>query len=114
MKRKTPLSFYVVGLAALAAACSNWDAAVGVRCDEYPTFCRAPSTSLSPTNVDGGAGDGGCVPAGDAGAPVSFRQDIRPLMNRVETDPTGPGCSFCHYRTTGERQGINEGGLDMT
>lgn len=29
--------------------------------------------------------------------PVSFAQQIRPLMNRSATDPTGHGCIACHY-----------------
>ncbi len=116
------LRFGVFGLV-LVAACSSWDAAVGVRCDEYPAFCRDPAatsdagagTSSGAPSSDGGAGaDGGSSTVIDAGPPVSFRRDIRPLMNRTETDPNGPGCSMCHYRTTGTQQGINEGQLDMT
>jgi hypothetical protein len=33
----------------------------------------------------------------DPGTPVSFAKDIRPLMNRSNTDPTGHGCITCHY-----------------
>jgi hypothetical protein len=104
-------SSFVVAIVAIApplfiASCSAWDPAVGVRCEDFPSFCRA---------ADGGAGAsdaaGGAV---DAGPPVSFKAQIRPLMNRSETDPTGPGCSMCHYRGTGTRMGINEGQLDLT
>lgn len=116
-------SVAVVGLALLAAllvgpsACSDWDAAVGVRCNQYPSFCRAKTPSGG-VSADGG---GSSADAGGDGAivfgpkTVSFSRDIRPLMNRTETDPAGPGCSMCHYRTNGGAQmGINEGQLDMT
>ncbi len=49
----------------------------------------------------------------DAGK-VSFARDIRPIMNRLKDDPSGPGCASCHYTTSGDHQGIDLGGLDMT
>ena len=59
------------------------------------------------------------APAVDAGAaadggPVSFALDIRPLMNRSATDPTGHGCKACHYATQPEHVGLDLGGLDLT
>jgi hypothetical protein len=120
-------SAVLVVLSALSTACSDWDAAVGVRCTEAPAFCRAPTTG---TQTDGGAGGGdGGTTTTDGGTPtpitdggvdgaapmtVLFGRDIRPLMNRTETDPTGPGCSACHYTTTGTQIGILDGQLDMT
>jgi hypothetical protein len=49
---------------------------------------------------------------------VSFKRDIRPLMNRPappkgETSPP-KGCKPCHYRTETSHNGIDLGGLDLT
>ncbi len=33
----------------------------------------------------------------DPANPVSFAMQIRPLMDRSNTDPTGHGCITCHY-----------------
>ena len=57
-------------------------------------------------------------PEPDAGAvldggPVSFARDIRPLMNRAETDPGGHGCKRCHDSTHPEHVGLDLGGLDL-
>jgi hypothetical protein len=35
----------------------------------------------------------------DPANPVSFAMQIRPLMDRSNTDPTGHGCLTCHYST---------------
>src|SRR6185295_12852577 len=61
-------------------------------------------------------GDGGAQDAGgtDPGVPISFAHDIRPLINRSGSDPSGPGCSNCHYRGVGTQQGIIEGQFDLT
>jgi hypothetical protein len=59
------------------------------------------------------------APIGDARPPdvvrpgISFRRDIRPLMNRAANDPSGKGCKNCHYSTEANHQGIDLGGLDM-
>ena len=58
-------------------------------------------------------GTGMSAHAGDAGN-VSFARDIRPIMNRLKDDARGPGCASCHYTTSGDHQGIDLGGLDMT
>lgn len=116
----------VVAVSALAGACSYWNAAVGVRCSEDPALCAVPKASTATT--DGASGDGGS-PTTDGGTPtpstdsgveggtpttVVFGRDIRPLMDRTETDPAGPGCSACHYTTTGTQIGILDGQIDMT
>jgi hypothetical protein len=46
-------------------------------------------------------------------APVDFGRDIRPLMNRSATDPTGHGCLACHYSTQLEHSCLDATGLDM-
>lgn len=116
--RISTIAFLVVS--ASVGACSDWDAAVGVRCAEYPEFCRSPAATPSGGSGDGGAPADASAPTPDGGgdgaapATVSFRRDIRPLMDRSETDPRGPGCSACHYTTTGNQLGILDGQLDMT
>jgi hypothetical protein len=46
-------------------------------------------------------------------APVDFARDIRPLMNRSATDPTGHGCKACHYSTESHHTCLDATGLDM-
>jgi len=50
----------------------------------------------------------------DAGAPVVFGRDIRPLMDRSSTDPTGHGCKACHYATLPFHPGTDASGLDLS
>ena len=49
----------------------------------------------------------------DAGKPVSFARDIRPLMNRAADDPTGHGCRACHYSTEASHHGLDVAKLDL-
>jgi hypothetical protein len=111
---------FCVALVGLAGACADWDAAVGVPCKDYPAFCRT-------TSGDGDAASDAGTPAEEGGTPdasgsdgsvapmtVLFGRDIRPLMDRTETDPSGPGCSACHYTTTGDQLGITDGQMDLT
>jgi hypothetical protein len=54
----------------------------------------------------------------DVGAPdvptgISFRRDIRPMMNRAANDPAGKGCKNCHYSTEPNHQGLDLGGIDL-
>lgn len=44
---------------------------------------------------------------------VSFKEDIRPILNRLEDDPAGPGCRKCHYSTESVHVGLDLGGLDL-
>lgn len=46
-------------------------------------------------------------------AAVDFGRDIRPLMNRSATDPTGHGCIACHYSTEPHHSCLDATGLDM-
>lgn len=54
----------------------------------------------------------------DAGTPevgqVSFARDIRPILDRLPTDPAGPGCKKCHYSTEASHIGLDLGGLDLS
>jgi hypothetical protein len=44
---------------------------------------------------------------------VSFADDIRPLMDRSATDPTGHGCITCHYSNQPSHQCTDLTGLDL-
>lgn len=45
--------------------------------------------------------------------PISFKRDIRPLIDRMPSDPTGHGCRACHYSTQSSHVGLDETGLDL-
>ncbi|MGD0525507.1 MAG: hypothetical protein ABSE49_10205 [Polyangiaceae bacterium] len=49
----------------------------------------------------------------DPANPVSFAIQIRPLMNRSATDPTGHGCIACHYSTQPTHPCTDITGLDL-
>ena len=48
------------------------------------------------------------------GGTISFRRDIRPIFDRLPSNPAGPGCRLCHYRTSATHVGLDLGGLDLT
>ena len=50
----------------------------------------------------------------DAGEPVLFWRDIRPLMDRSSTDPSGRGCKLCHYASLPSHPGTDQSGLDLS
>jgi hypothetical protein len=55
--------------------------------------CSALSPQVGPALV-------ACTDAdSDPAHTVSFAQQIRPLMDRTNADPTGHGCIACHYST---------------
>jgi hypothetical protein len=49
---------------------------------------------------------------GDA-SPISFKRDLRPLIDRLPSDPTGHGCRACHYSTQASHVGLDEAALDL-
>ena len=56
-----------------------------------------------------------CVDADSNPAqPVSFAEDIRPLMNRSNADPMGHGCMHCHYSTQPSHICLDTIGLDLS
>ncbi len=57
---------------------------------------------------------GGTSPPIDAGDPVIFGRDIRPLIERSSTDPSGHGCKSCHYSTAKSHVGTDASGLDLS
>lgn len=58
--------------------------------------------------------DTGATDAASDAPRISFAKDIRPLMNRLETDPTGHGCKACHYSTQPTHVGLDLAGLDLS
>jgi len=78
----------IIVLAALAS-CSALDPQVG------PAAATCSDVDSDPTH------------------PVSFANDIRPLMNRNDTDPTGHGCIVCHYSTQPSHPCTDVSGLDL-
>ncbi len=88
------------------------------------TSCSAIEPALGPSqDDDAGAtiivtGDDAGDDGGDGGeagvALVSFKDQIRPLMNRSNTDPTGHGCAYCHYPGQGTQEGFNMTGLNLS
>jgi hypothetical protein len=48
----------------------------------------------------------------DPAHPVSFANDIRPLMDRLPS-PTGHGCKVCHYSTESSHPCLDVSGLDV-
>lgn len=87
-----------------ACALSLWLA----RCASFEPEVGPEQQPAAEQSVDGGAEAGG--PAG----PVSFKRDIRPLMDRTLNDPAGQGCHDCHYSTNDGQRGIQLGHLDLT
>ena len=71
-------------------------------------------SSWTESNLDGPL-DAAPKPLPDAaGRPVSFKTDIRPLMNRSNVDPTGHGCKVCHYPTFWGDKGTDSTNLDLS
>jgi hypothetical protein len=75
------------------------------------TFALDACSSLSPgvgppliacTDVDSNPGQN-----------VSFRLQIRPLMDRTNDDPSGHGCITCHYSTQPSHACTDITGLDV-
>jgi hypothetical protein len=115
-------------LVLLLAGCSNFDPTVGAFHVERPdpgfeedSSTRPPASDAAADATTGGEAapvdapfvDAPVVDARDARTGISFRRDIRPLMNRAANDPTGKGCKNCHYSTEANHQGIDLGGLDL-
>src|SRR5450432_274656 len=94
----------------LGAACSSFEPESGAR--------RTDVVAEEVTDADSpdALGDGALSEADAAigAGEVSFKRDIRPLMDRAKDDPTGKGCKSCHYSTEANHVGIDLGGLDLT
>jgi|GEM_PF-563883 len=90
--RRAPAQAPLLAIAVAALGCSAIEPSLG-----------APVGEVAPAD----AGDA-------AGAPVSFRNQIRPLMNRSSTDPGGHGCKACHYPAEASHVGFDQTGLDLS
>jgi hypothetical protein len=75
-----------------------------------PMGCSDVAPLVGPQRTIAPPGDGGLP---DDGVTVSFRRDIRPIFDRFPSDPAGPGCRACHYRTQSTHVGLDLGGLDL-
>lgn len=81
-------------------------------CDpDVTTLREEPITEVSTSPRDAGA-DGEGDGEGGAPARVTFRRDIRPIIERSDGPPAG--CRRCHYRALSTAQGFELGGLDLT
>lgn len=97
----------ILGVSFAVMGCGFFDPNVGPLVDD-----AGRTTPLVDAGADvSSATDGG----GDTGGlrPVSFRFDIRPLMDRSNRDPSGHGCMACHYSTQGDHAGLDATGLDL-
>jgi hypothetical protein len=108
-----------LALAVVLTGCTSFDPTFGPLHVEQPSSGvegdaangQEPSSDAATDAApDGDAGDGD---ARAVASGVSFRRDIRPLMNRAASDPAGKGCKNCHYSTEVNHQGIDLGGLDL-
>jgi hypothetical protein len=106
----------------LLAGCSSLDPTIGPLYREKPSTGTDDGATVEPPENDAAIADASDVAEDvarrdgevrDAPSGVSFRRDIRPLMNRAGNDPTGKGCKSCHYSTEANHQGIDLGGLDL-
>jgi hypothetical protein len=99
-----------VACAAIVTACSAIEPSLGPSQDD-----DAGATLVTGDDDGGATGDDGGG-GGDSGglALVSFKDQIRPLMNRSNDDPTGHGCAYCHYPGQGTMEGLMMTGLDLS
>jgi hypothetical protein len=108
-------------LAVVLAGCSSFDPTFGPPHVERPDpggvemdASKGDEPGHSPGDASKSDADDGGASVPDVARPgISFRRDIRPLMNRPANDPSGKGCKNCHYSTEANHQGIDLGGLDM-
>lgn len=91
-----------LGLAALGP--------IGVLCS---VSCAWLDPEVGALRVDAAAPGVDALSDAPDAAPVSFRRDIRPLMDRASTDATGHGCRACHYSTQPSHVGLDATGLDL-
>jgi len=90
---------------ALLAGCSSLDPNIG-------PWRAEPEEDV--IVEDGGEPEGGDNDASITPGGVSFKNDIRPLMDRPSSKTDPKGCKSCHYHTEASHNGIDLGGLDLT
>jgi hypothetical protein len=82
--------------------------------------CSALDPNIGPRRTEEGlvadAGESESGDLDDSGPPgtVSFKNDIRPLMDRPSSKTDPKGCKSCHYRTEANHTGLDLSGLDLT
>lgn len=102
LRSRIPLLF----VAALAAgACSDLDPNIGP-----PRIEPEEDVVEDAGEAEGGNLDGSIPPPEG----VSFKNDIRPLMDRPSSKTDPKGCKSCHYRTEANHTGLDFSGLDLT
>lgn len=91
--------------AAMLAGCSGLDPNIG-----------PPRTEPEEDVADGGEPEAGDPDSGVEPPPggVSFKEKIRPLMDRPSSKTDPKGCKSCHYRTEASHTGIDFSGMDLT
>jgi len=103
-----------LALAVVLTGCSSLDPVIGsLQVDQPRSGLEVDASNGQEPSRDAAAD---AAPDGDARSSpngVSFRRDIRPLMDRSPSDPAGKGCKNCHYSTEVNHQGIDLGGLDL-
>ena len=90
-----------------ATSCAFLDPSIGPRVGD-----AAVGDDVAPP-IDAGRDGAPADAAPDGPRPVSFRFDIRPLMNRSNKDPSGHGCKTCHYSTEAQHMCLDQTGLDL-
>ncbi|HKQ69032.1 MAG TPA: hypothetical protein VJT73_06825 [Polyangiaceae bacterium] len=105
-------------LALLLVSCSSLDPNVGpFHVDRVTSDDPDDAGDVDAGDARTGSAEGSAAPDGTSPPPgrVSFRRDIRPLINRPASgDPTGRGCKSCHFPTEPNHQGVDLGGLDLS
>jgi len=93
-------------VAAMLAGCSDLDPNIGPPRTE-------PEDDVV---VDAGEPEAGDPDSGVEPPPggVSFKVEIRPLMDRPSSKTDPKGCKSCHYRTEASHTGLDLSGLDLT
>ncbi len=71
-------------------------------------------SSWTESNLDGPFPPPARVPPDASARKVNFKLDIRPLMNRSNSDPTGHGCKVCHYPSFWGDKGTDSTNLDLS
>jgi hypothetical protein len=92
--------------AVMLAGCSDLDPNIG-----------PPRTEPEDGVVDGGDPEAGDPDSGVEPPPpggVSFKEQIRPLMDRPSSKTDPKGCKSCHYRTEASHTGSDLSGLDLS
>ena len=92
--------------AAMLTGCSDLDPNVGPRRAE-----TVEDVIVDAGESEGGEGDTDSEPPPGG---VSFKNEIRPLMDRPSSRTEPKGCKSCHYRTEANHVGLDLSALDVS